>query len=137
VSNRVTSNSVTIDNYPADAAIEYAKNVAIYEPHYVAPAALFELATIMTKFAEMEKIFGLMRRRRSWARFSPPPNFFRQLNRFYATAIIPSLSSLQIHNLMEEHIDLPPRVEQMLLTLDELNRWLEEITCRVLEYRKG
>jgi len=38
---------------------------------------------------------------------------------------------------MEEHIDLPPRVEAMLLKLDEINRWLEEVICRVLQYRKG
>lgn len=131
------TNAVTIDNLPAQAAVDYAQSVAIYEPHYVAPAALFELATIMTTFAELEKLFGHLCRLPTFARFSPPRNFYRRLNRFFSSSVIPEMSSATIHMLMEEHIDLPPRVEQMLLTLDEINRWLDETICRVLEYRKG
>lgn len=137
MTNPVTSNAVTIDNIPITAAADYAKNVAIYEPHYVAPAALFELATIRTLFSELEKLLEHFHRKPSWARFSAPPNFYRQLNRFFAASVIPQMTSLDIHRLMEEHIDLPPRVESMLLKLDEINRWLDEVVCRVLQYRKG
>ncbi|MDN3507898.1 MAG: hypothetical protein P0S94_03135 [Simkaniaceae bacterium] len=135
------SNAVTVDRISPDVSYQLAEITQAAESHPVAAQGQtpwIELAALFAIITKYQELFGLTPARPTWAKFSPPKNYYKQPDKFfrntYASAYFNEDVLQDIERLIDTH---SPTLTTLCNTLRTLNEWVEFATCCRLRYAKG
>lgn len=100
-----------------------------------------------TSPSSFELLFDLLKKCPAWGFFSVPNNYYKASNRFFTYNLLPWLKIEQTIKLFEEkaleqklNLSSSPDAKiiyNLLNTLDDLSKMIEEALSKILQYRKG
>lgn len=145
--------AITIDNFPVEASIHWAKSQNEVRPSQEAQEAktllpLTEIVVSTPSYDHLTLLFEENKRAPTWAFLLPPPYFYQQSNRFFQQTLMKGVNASLLIERYQAHIDilheqglsLCPVASQKVLRLFELLESLDtllgEIRSKMLMHRK-